>query len=111
MIDSSLPGTPCITPAVGTDTTAYVNQRTSVTIDSETLRTLPRREITAGLCEAIKQAAVAGGKLFRDTRSFLERHRPAGVAAEAAQAELGDLIAGHVAFKAKIVRNDEIEQI
>src|SRR5256714_13426818 len=48
------------------------HQPAAVLIDTETLRTLPPRELTAGWCEAIKQGAVGDRKLFERTRKFLE---------------------------------------
>ena len=69
--------------------------------------TLPRREITAGLCEAVKQAAFAGGQTVRSYREFLSAFDANDVRKSFDDAFVGtcglNLIAGQVAFKAKIV--------
>jgi 3-dehydroquinate synthase len=90
------------------------------------LRTLPARELTAGWCEAIKQGAVGDRRLFERTRKFLEeesRRKVAGgvvagrggsrveVHGGGRDEELAELIAAQCAFKAKIVANDEREDV
>jgi 3-dehydroquinate synthase len=79
------------------------------------LRTLPRRELTAGFCEAIKQGAVSGKALFGQTARFLERHPPELYRRNSLRAsyaeELCKLLAAQVAFKARIVQNDETESV
>ena len=45
-------------------------------IDVDVLKTLPRRELTAGFCEAVKQGAIADRKLFEQTAEFLQNYSP-----------------------------------
>src|SRR5438105_12640897 len=87
-----------------------------VLIDTETLRTLPRRELTSGWCEAVKQGAAGDRRLFDQTVRLLHligTHaslvlHAGGVRTEA---ELCATIAAHCKFKASIVAGDEREEI
>jgi 3-dehydroquinate synthase len=90
-----------------------------VVVDTDTLRTLPRRELTAGWCEAVKQGAVGDRRLFERTKRFLTEearaggNRPAGASVVGSGAgrdeELALIIAAQCAFKARIVAGDERE--
>ena len=99
-IDSSVGGKTAVNLPVGKNQAGVFHQPSLVLIDTETLRTLPRRELTAGWCEAVKQGAVASRKLFGQTVDFLSR---GGL--------LGELIAAQCRFKASIVAGDEREEI
>jgi 3-dehydroquinate synthase len=85
-----------------------------VLVDTDTLRTLPRRELTSGWCEAVKQGAVGDRKLFDRTVRLLKMD-PSGpgapdAAGTYAQApDLAATIAAHCRFKARIVAGDERE--
>jgi len=85
-----------------------------VLIDTDTLRTLPARELTSGWCEAIKQGAAGSRKLFDQTVVLLREHGPDfsrwSKSAEA-QAEACATIAAHCRFKAAIVSGDERESL
>jgi 3-dehydroquinate synthase len=86
-------------------------------VDPETLRTLPRRELTAGWCEAVKQGAVGDRKLFDRTVRLVRsidfslwiRNQKSRTKAHAT--ELAATIAAHCRFKASIVAGDERESI
>jgi len=95
-----------------------------VVIDVNTLRTLPRRELTAGWCEAVKQGAVGDRKLFERTVRLVRRidsslgkdrsrgaRKKSDLQTEVYAAELADTIASHCRFKASIVAGDERESI
>lgn len=71
-IDSSVGGKTGINTQAGKNLVGAFHQPRAVVIDTETLLTLPARELTAGWCEAIKQGAIGDRKLFEQTRSFLE---------------------------------------
>jgi len=107
MIDSSVGGKTGINTDFGKNLVGAFHRPSGVLIDTNVLTTLPRREVTAGFCEAVKHAALAGGKLFDETAAFLADHRPA--AGFAVSDRSVNLIADQVAFKAKIVRGDETE--
>lgn len=99
MIDSSVGGKTAVNTAFGKNLVGGFYQPSRVLIDVAALRTLPEREITAGKCEAIKQAAVAGPELFELTRRFVENNAENVV----------ELIAAQTAFKAAVVQADERE--
>ncbi|PYT01599.1 MAG: 3-dehydroquinate synthase [Acidobacteria bacterium] len=107
MIDSSVGGKTGINTSFGKNLVGTFHQPKAVLIDVGVLRSLDDRELTAGFCEAIKQAALAGPKLFQLTADILKADRrfddPTVLDAVAR------LVAKQVAFKAKIVRGDETE--
>lgn len=113
MIDSSVGGKTAVNSAFGKNLIGAFQQPNGVLIDIETLQTLPRRELTAGFCEAIKQGAIADKKLFNQTAEFLECFSPKRFKNYFSKAkflhELEKLVAAQVAFKAEIVMQDERE--
>jgi 3-dehydroquinate synthase len=115
MIDSSVGGKTAVNTSFGKNLVGSFYQPKGVLIDVDTLQTLPRREITAGFCEAIKQGAISGPALFRRTSDFLEAFKVGDfrVASkfEARASELIELIGAQIRFKAKIVQNDESESV
>ncbi|MDT7602784.1 MAG: 3-dehydroquinate synthase [Acidobacteriota bacterium] len=119
-IDSSVGGKTGVNTRAGKNLIGAFHHPAAVVADTQTLRTLPPRELTAGFCEAIKQGAVGDAKLFARTRDFLAAR--AGVVrrvgrrddesdADQDDAELAELIARQCAFKAKIVAADECESV
>jgi len=78
-------------------------QPAAVLSDVATLRSLPRRELRAGLAEAIKHAAIADEPLF----AWLEGNL-AGVLAREAE-PLVELVTRNAAIKARFVVEDERE--
>ena len=114
MIDASVGGKTGINSHFGKNTIGAFHQPAGVLMDVETLRTLPQREFTAGMCEAVKQAAIAGDPLFSKTSAFIERLPLKKSSAHSRAAlpppdELIGLLGPHVKFKAEIVRADERE--
>jgi 3-dehydroquinate synthase len=75
-----------------------------VIIDTDTLATLPQRELRAGFAEVIKYAALGDAAFF----DWLERNAAALLARDSAA--LTDAIAHCCAQKAGIVARDETEQ-
>jgi 3-dehydroquinate synthase len=115
-IDASVGGKTAVNTREGKNLIGAFHQPRAVVISTETLLTLPARELTAGWCEAIKQGAVGSRRLFEQTRRFLvaERMNETARAPERTHAragELADLIAAQCAFKAKIVASDEREDV
>ena len=125
-IDSSVGGKTGINLASGKNLAGAFHQPAMVLIDTETLRTLPRRELTSGFCEMVKQGAVGSRKLFDQTvavlssidfslyppaGSSLSRIQPAKTQAEAYATKLSETIAAHCRFKASIVTGDEREDV
>jgi 3-dehydroquinate synthase len=116
-IDSSVGGKTAVNLPAGKNLAGAFHQPSLVLIDTETLRTLPPRELTAGWCEAVKQGAVASRKLFGQTVEFLssidfslwpEKKKSQ---TEVYATRLAELIAAQCRFKASIVAADEREEI
>jgi len=123
-IDSSVGGKTGANLSGGKNLVGAFHQPRLVVIDVNTLRTLPRRELTAGWCEAVKQGAVGDRKLFERTVRLVRRidsslgndgtrgaRKKSDLQTEAYATELADTIAAHCRFKASIVAGDERESI
>ena len=103
MVDSSVGGKTGVNTSFGKNLIGAFHQPSGVLIDTETLTTLPRREVTAGLCEVVKHGALSGKPLLGRTDGVLKG------AIAALRPELSDLIGENVRFKASIVAADERE--
>jgi 3-dehydroquinate synthase len=123
-IDASVGGKTGVNLAAGKNLVGAFHQPRLVLIDTNTLRTLPARELTSGWCEAVKQGAVGDRKLFDRTLRLLrprfgvpplggrlkaELRTSAACGLEGFEAELCATIAAHCRFKASIVAGDERE--
>ncbi|HKG47150.1 MAG TPA: 3-dehydroquinate synthase [Pyrinomonadaceae bacterium] len=106
-IDSSVGGKTAINLATGKNLVGAFHQPSSVFIDTETLVSLPPRELVSGFCEMVKQALIAGRSLFDMTVNCLQKH--ARERDLLVSPEFEDLIAAQCSFKASIVANDERE--
>jgi len=105
-IDSSVGGKTGVNLPGGKNLVGSFHQPSAVLIDIDTLQTLPTRERTAGWCECVKQGAVSGRKLFKQTTDYLETRDPKALLFST---DLEQLITAHCSFKAKIVAQDERE--
>lgn len=106
-IDSSVGGKTAINLPSGKNLVGAFHQPACVVIDTETLMTLPSRELVSGFCEMTKQAVIADKSLFEQTVSGLQQ---AGENRDfLLTSEFEELIAAHCGFKAAIVANDERE--
>ena len=114
-IDSSVGGKTGVNTPAGKNLVGAFHQPRAVVVDTDTLRTLPPRELTAGWCEAVKQGAAGDRRLFDATVRFLEDERRGGAVGESADggraSRLSRLIAAQCAFKARIVAGDEREDV
>ena len=106
-IDSSVGGKTGINLPVGKNLVGAFHQPSSVFIDPETLKSLPRRELVSGFCEMVKQALIADQTLFDMTVDCLQQVRRNGDFLLTSEFE--KLIASQCGFKASIVTNDERE--
>jgi 3-dehydroquinate synthase len=106
-IDSSVGGKTGVNLASGKNLVGAFHQPRAVIIDTQTLSTLPKRELTAGWCEAVKNGAAGSRKLFLQTTSFLRRLD--SIQQQFQSPQLETLIAAQSAFKASIVAGDERE--
>lgn len=113
MIDSSVGGKTAVNTEFGKNLIGAFYPPKGVLVDVGTLQTLHKREITAGLCEAVKQGAIGSRKLFDQTAAFLEKYPfdkfKGNFSDEQFLIELKDLIYSQIAFKAEIVDQDERE--
>src|SRR5205807_4959067 len=115
-LDASVGGKTAVKMPAGKNLVGAFHQPKLVLIDIDTLRTLPRRELTAGWCEAVKQGAAGDRRLFDQTMRLLRRigtHASSVLHAGGVrtEAELCATIAAHCKFKASIVAGDEREEI
>jgi 3-dehydroquinate synthase len=123
-IDSSVGGKTGVNTSAGKNLVGAFHQPAAVVVDTDTLATLPRRELTAGWCEAVKQGAVGDRRLFVRTKKFLAEEARAGrnfsggpgvIGSEESEdgrsEELARIIAAQCAFKARIVAGDEREEL
>jgi 3-dehydroquinate synthase len=113
MIDSSVGGKTGVNSAFGKNQIGAFHQPRGVLVDIATLKTLPPRALRAGFCEAIKQGAIAGKQLLKQSADLLAAF-PLGNIDKVADEEnfksqISDLIFSQIAFKAGIVRSDQRE--
>jgi len=106
-IDSSVGGKTGINLPLGKNLAGTFHQPSLVVIDTQTLASLPERELVAGFCEMVKQSAIASTSLFNKTLSFLESEQRRRKDFD--NSAFQSLIRDHCRFKASIVGNDERE--
>ena len=106
-IDSSVGGKTGINLATGKNLVGAFHQPSSVFIDTETLVSLPPRELVSGFCEMVKQALISDRSLFDMTVECLQKQARERDFLLSPQFE--ELIAAQCSFKASIVTNDERE--
>jgi 3-dehydroquinate synthase len=106
-IDSSVGGKTGINLTTGKNLVGAFHQPSSVFIDTETLVSLPPRELVSGFCEMVKQALISGRSLFEMTVECLEKQ--AHERDFLLSPKFEELIAAQCSFKASIVANDERE--
>lgn len=103
-IDASIGGKTAVNHAGGKNLIGAFHQPRLVVIDPECLRTLPERDVIAGLGESVKHAVI------RDP-DFLGWHRQNGLAILGGKTEtLTELIERNVRIKAAVVQADECER-
>ena len=106
-IDSSVGGKTGINLSTGKNLVGAFHQPAAVFIDTETLLSLPPRELVSGFCEMVKHAFISDKKLVDKTVRAL--HQVARKREAVLDKNFADLIAANCAFKASIVANDERE--
>ena len=104
MVDSSVGGKTAVDIEQGKNLVGAFHPPRAVHADTATLRTLPQRELRAGLAEVIKYGAI-GDPLFLE---WLEAEREALLAGDAAA--LATAIARSCQHKAEIVQRDPLER-
>ena len=106
-IDSSVGGKTGINLPTGKNLVGAFHQPSWVFIDTETLASLPPRELVSGFCEMVKQSLISNPSLFEMTVNRLQK--TTGNRDFLLSPEFEELIAAHCGFKASIVANDERE--
>ena len=102
-VDSSVGGKTGVNHPGGKNLIGAFHQPGLVLIDTDTLSTLPDRELSAGLAEVIKHAAIA------DTAYFATLERDMSALLQRDAAALGAAIARSCEIKAAVVAEDERE--
>ncbi len=102
-VDSSVGGKVGVNLAAGKNLVGAFHQPRLVLCDLDTLRTLPPRELRAGLAEVIKYGIIYDAPLF----ARLERDLPKLLRLD--RAELAEVVARCCAIKAEVVGQDETE--
>jgi len=102
-IDSSVGGKTAVNHKLGKNLIGAFYQPRLVIIDPETLTTLPEREMTAGLCEAIKYGVIRDRSLFGSIESNIARLKAFDMNA------LVPMIRRSCEIKAEVVSKDERE--
>ncbi|MBM5812897.1 MAG: 3-dehydroquinate synthase [Gammaproteobacteria bacterium] len=103
-VDASVGGKTAVNHPGGKNLIGAFHQPLAVIVDTDTLGTLPERELRAGLAEVIKAALIRDAEFF----AWLEAHLDALLAREPAALELA--IGRACRIKADIVALDEREQ-
>lgn len=102
-VDSSVGGKTGINHPAGKNMIGAFYQPKAVLIDTDTLRSLPEREVSAGLAEIIKYGLIRDPEFL----TWLEQHMPALRALEPPY--VTEAIARSCAIKAEVVAADERE--
>ena len=103
-VDSSVGGKTAVNHELGKNMIGAFYQPTAVIVDTLTLKTLPKREVNAGLAEVIKYGAILDFPFFQ----WLEQHIDDLVVLD--QNALQQCIARCCQLKADIVARDETEK-
>jgi 3-dehydroquinate synthase len=104
MVDASVGGKTGVNHAVGKNLIGAFHQPIAVFIDPDVLRTLPPRELRAGLAECIKHDVI------RDAEGFARLERNIARALDLDLDYLAELIAHNVQVKAAVVMSDPHER-
>ena len=102
-VDSSVGGKTAVNHPRGKNMIGAFYQPKLVVIDLDTLRTLPKKELRAGLAEVVKYGVIADAKLF----AFLENNTEKILSLDSDCLE--HIIETSCAIKARVVEKDERE--
>ncbi|MDP6794059.1 MAG: 3-dehydroquinate synthase [Verrucomicrobiota bacterium] len=102
-VDSSVGGKVGVNLKAGKNLVGAFYQPRLVLCDLDTLKTLPKRELRAGLAEVIKYGIIADASLFRR----LERTLPELLRLD--NSGMANIVARSCQIKAKVVQQDECE--
>ncbi len=102
-VDSSIGGKTGINHSSGKNLIGALHQPSAIISDTDTLRTLPSRELSAGLAEVLKHGLIADADYFERMAAAIDSLRAGDPVA------LAGAIAGSCEIKASIVARDEKE--
>lgn len=105
-VDASVGGKTGVDHPLGKNVIGAFHQPRLVTIDTDTLRTLPPREVSAGMAEVVKHGFIRDPELVGLLEDSLEEI----VALRAAPDLLDDLVARNCRIKVAVVEADETEK-
>ena len=103
-VDSSVGGKTGVNLAAGKNLVGSFHQPVAVFADTDTLRTLPARELRAGLQESVKSA------ILRDPELFATMETNAAAIQQGSPAHLAHIVESSIRIKAAVVAADEFEQ-
>lgn len=113
MVDSSVGGKTGVNTEFGKNLIGSFHDPAGVLIDPEVLRTLPKRELTAGFCEVIKHSVLAGRRELGRTSEFLAKYPVDELADHLTErnftSETSSLILENLEFKSRVVGDDSGE--
>ena len=104
-VDASIGGKTAVNHRLGKNLIGAFHQPRLVYIDTQVLKTLPQREVVAGLAEVVKHGMIRDEELF----AFMEEHLDEALAMELRPEMLDWLIARNVEIKVGVVEADEKE--
>jgi 3-dehydroquinate synthase len=104
MVDSSVGGKTAVDLPQGKNLVGAFHPPRAVLVDTAALRTLPQRELRAGLAEVVKYGAIMDAAFL----GWLEANAPALLQGE--DGELAEAIARSCAHKAAVVERDPLER-
>ena len=102
-VDSSVGGKTGVNHHAGKNLIGAFHQPSAVVADTEVLRTLPTREVSAGLAEILKHGLLADAQYFAQVEALLPRLVECDVNA------LGPVVARSCEIKAGVIARDERE--
>lgn len=103
-VDASVGGKTAVDLPAGKNLVGAFHQPSLVVIDVDTLRTLPRRDVCAGMAEVIKHAAIADAAMFE----FLRRSNTEALLND--PGAMRQLVARNCQIKAEVVVADPKER-
>ncbi len=103
-VDSSVGGKVAVNLPEGKNLVGVFHQPSLVVADIQTLKSLPPREVRAGLAEAVKHGMIADPELF----GYLEAHVDSILRVE--EEPLAFVVERSCAIKARVVEQDEREE-
>jgi 3-dehydroquinate synthase len=105
-VDASVGGKTAVDHALGKNMIGAFHQPRLVLMDTETLKTLPEREVRAGMAEVIKHGLIRDVGLV----AFLEEHLEAAATMRLSAEKLAWLVAQQCRIKSAVVSEDETEK-